>query len=183
MKYFYDTEFLEDGKTIDLISIGIVAEDGREYYAVNSDMPTYRIARDPWLMENVMSSIGHEIVTTAGRHEDTTLKITDEAAKSKFDIGKEVADFLNVRRSTYDLPKLWAWYGAYDHVALAQLWGKMIHLPKGIPMWTNDLRQKIDELGVSQRELPAQPAGAHNALEDARWLKVRYEFVEAMKRG
>src|SRR4051812_11038169 len=34
MKYFYDTEFLEDGQTIELISIGIVAEDGREYYAV-----------------------------------------------------------------------------------------------------------------------------------------------------
>ena len=34
MRYFYDTEFLEDGETIDLISIGIVAEDGREYYAV-----------------------------------------------------------------------------------------------------------------------------------------------------
>jgi hypothetical protein len=29
MKYFYGTEFIEDGKTIDLISIGIVAEDGR----------------------------------------------------------------------------------------------------------------------------------------------------------
>jgi hypothetical protein len=29
MKYYYDTEFIEDGRTIDLISIGIVAEDGR----------------------------------------------------------------------------------------------------------------------------------------------------------
>ena len=37
MKYFLDTEFIEDGKTIDLISIGIVAEDGREYYAINSE--------------------------------------------------------------------------------------------------------------------------------------------------
>ncbi len=46
MKYFFDTEFLEgtqkgffsDSKpTIDLISIGIVAEDGREYYAISRD--------------------------------------------------------------------------------------------------------------------------------------------------
>ena len=54
MKYFLDTEFLEgtqqrrlcsielpklfDTKnTIDLISIGIVAEDGREYYAISKD--------------------------------------------------------------------------------------------------------------------------------------------------
>ena len=35
MKYFYDTEFIEDGSTIELISIGVVAEDGREYYAVS----------------------------------------------------------------------------------------------------------------------------------------------------
>lgn len=46
-KFFFDTEFLEGtqskafGKrtkpTIDLISIGIVAEDGREYYAISKD--------------------------------------------------------------------------------------------------------------------------------------------------
>lgn len=40
--YCYDTEFLEDGSTIELISIGIVCEDGREYYAVNSDMDEKR---------------------------------------------------------------------------------------------------------------------------------------------
>lgn len=28
-RYFYDLEFLQDGKTIDLISIGIVADERR----------------------------------------------------------------------------------------------------------------------------------------------------------
>lgn len=46
MKYFLDTEFLEGTQktlfsktapTIDLISIGIVAEDGREYYAISKE--------------------------------------------------------------------------------------------------------------------------------------------------
>lgn len=46
MKYFFGTEFLEGtqktffGKTkptIDLISIGLVAEDGRQYYAISKD--------------------------------------------------------------------------------------------------------------------------------------------------
>lgn len=47
MKYFLDTEFLEGTQkkwfnketvpTIDLISIGIVAENGREYYAISKD--------------------------------------------------------------------------------------------------------------------------------------------------
>jgi hypothetical protein len=33
MKYWMDTEFIERPYTIDLISIGLVAEDGREFYA------------------------------------------------------------------------------------------------------------------------------------------------------
>jgi hypothetical protein len=36
-KYFFDTEFDEDGKTIELISIGIKCADGREYYAVSRE--------------------------------------------------------------------------------------------------------------------------------------------------
>jgi hypothetical protein len=38
MKYWIDTEFIERPFTIDLISIGIVAEDGREFYAESSEV-------------------------------------------------------------------------------------------------------------------------------------------------
>src|SRR6266545_3223216 len=59
MKIFYDTEFLEDGRTIELISIGMVADDGRELYLVNEAIATDprlydRICRDGWLMANVI---------------------------------------------------------------------------------------------------------------------------------
>jgi hypothetical protein len=30
MKYWFDTEFIEDGNTIDLISIGIISDDERQ---------------------------------------------------------------------------------------------------------------------------------------------------------
>ena len=37
-RYFYDTEFLEDGHTIELVSLGIVDETGeRAYYAVSTE--------------------------------------------------------------------------------------------------------------------------------------------------
>jgi hypothetical protein len=59
--YWYDTEFLEDGRTIDLISIGIVAEDGREYYAVSDETTrgklNRRIRKHDWLMANVVPSL------------------------------------------------------------------------------------------------------------------------------
>lgn len=37
MKYFLDTEFIETVGHIELISIGIVSEDGRELYMANHD--------------------------------------------------------------------------------------------------------------------------------------------------
>ena len=43
MRVYYDTEFLEDGKTIELLSIGIVRADGQEYYAVISDADWDRV--------------------------------------------------------------------------------------------------------------------------------------------
>jgi len=63
MRIFYDTEFIENGKTIDLISIGIVTEDGREYYAVNSGIESgdalhERISAHDWLMRNVVPHSG-----------------------------------------------------------------------------------------------------------------------------
>src|SRR4051812_12087398 len=52
MKFFLDTEFIEDGVTIDLISIGIVAEDGREYYAVSSEFDPTKASQ--WVKDNVL---------------------------------------------------------------------------------------------------------------------------------
>ena len=37
MKYFYDCEFIDDGHTIQLVSLGMVAEDGRAYYAQSTE--------------------------------------------------------------------------------------------------------------------------------------------------
>lgn len=37
MRYWFDTEFHEEQNSLELISIGLVAEDGRAYYAESSD--------------------------------------------------------------------------------------------------------------------------------------------------
>lgn len=154
MIYWYDCEFLENGSTIDLISIGIVAEDGREYYAVSRDANWTNIMADKWLMANVVPSLP---------------PASDPAWKHREQIAAEVLEFLTFDKK----PKLWAWYSAYDHVVLCQLWGKMIDLPEGIPMFTHDLRAMM---GTGQAmKLPKQPDGHHNALADARHLRTRYE--------
>ena len=52
--------------------------------------------------------------------------------------------------------ELWAWFAAYDHVALGQLWGAMPALPRAIPRFTRELRQRWDDAG--QPPLPPKPA-------------------------
>ena len=51
MRYWFDTEFIEDGKTIDLLSIGIVSDDGRAYYATSAEAD--RSKASPWVREGL----------------------------------------------------------------------------------------------------------------------------------
>ena len=51
MRIWFDTEFIEDGKTIDLISIGAVREDGRQFYAENAECDLGRAS--PWVVAHV----------------------------------------------------------------------------------------------------------------------------------
>src|SRR4051812_2231864 len=51
MRYFLDTEFIENGITIDLLSIGVVAEDGRQLYLCNQDAKLNNA--DEWVIWNV----------------------------------------------------------------------------------------------------------------------------------
>ena len=55
MLYFIDTEFHEDGRTIDLISIAVVADDGREFYACSREAELSRVS--PWVRDNVLPKL------------------------------------------------------------------------------------------------------------------------------
>lgn len=180
MRYFYDCEFLEDGRAVDLISIGIVASDGREYYAVSDEIASgdlnTRISQHSWLMENVIPQLplvgsrrrwdGNKLVPVSFE-----LDTSDPSVKSRGEIARDIEAFLLASGE----PELWAYYGAYDHVALAQLWGVMMGLPSGIPMFTNDLKTLC--ILRCTTSLPQAPAGEHNALVDARWNRALYESL------
>lgn len=153
MRYFYDTEFIEDGTTIELISIGIVAEDGREYYAVSTDVDLSKAS--VWVRNNVINQL-----PAPGAPE----------WKDIATIRAELEDFL---LSDSRRPELWAWVGAYDHVLLAQIWGDMSALPEKIPHYTRELRQYWEFVG--RPALPILPQGKHNALEDARHNYARFK--------
>lgn len=146
MRYFYDTEFIEDGSTIELVSIGIVAEDGREYYAVSTEFSAERA--NQWVKDHVLSKLPAP---------------ADASWKPLAQIRREVFAFLTAPNTG---PELWAWVGAYDHVVFAQLWGDMAGLPKELPRYTRELKQYWQMAG--RPKLPKVPEGNHDALVDAR---------------
>jgi hypothetical protein len=51
MKYWIDTEFIERPYGIDLISVGLVADDGREFYAESSEVDWTQAHE--WTLQNV----------------------------------------------------------------------------------------------------------------------------------
>jgi hypothetical protein len=63
----------------------------------------------------------------------------------------------------------------YDHVVLAQLWGDMRALPRPIPRFTHELRQRWEELGSPA--LPPAPADQHDAIADARHNLARWRAL------
>ena len=157
-RYFYDCEFIEDGRLVDLVSIGVVDENGREFYAISTEFDDSRAI--PWVRRNVL-----EKLPSPG----------DKAWRSRERIRDDLYEFLMepVRGRDEEI-ELWAWYAAYDHVALAQLWGAMPALPREIPRFTKDLRQLWDDRG--RPKLPAM-AGRHDALVDARHNLARWNVL------
>lgn len=152
MRFWFDTEFFEDGRTIELISIGIVGEDGRSYYAETPGSGELASSSD-WLIVNVRPHL-----------------IGLSAVKSRQTIANEIIDFVGTA------PEFWAYYADYDWVALCQLYGRMIDLPKGWPKYCRDVKQLCDYLG--KKKSPKQKSQEHNALEDAKWVAMVWQQLQ-----
>ncbi|WP_433242452.1 hypothetical protein [Actinomadura nitritigenes] len=178
-KIYYDTEFHERGAgwPIDFISIGMHTEGGRELYAISSEFDTDAVLANPWLVRNVWPHLptfkhGEGIECGPGHLDRDHPDVRPRAA-----IARMVEEFVLEEPD----PLLVAWYGSYDHVVFAQLWGRMIDLPAGIPMWTYDLRQEVHRLGLTSDDLPEQEEGLHNALVDARHNRVVDEYLDTVR--
>lgn len=192
MKYFIDTEFHEYKKkplfskginTIELISIGIVCEDGRKYYAISKEFDLKLAWGNEWLKENVLKKVHAELLSEtkqykfwgnlgqgrecAERYVDWAYKKRDSRlfkelkglinkyGKINKDIAEEIQLFTDreVIQDKFgngyyhweDKPEFYAYYADYDWVVFCWLFGRMIDLPKGFPMYCIDLKQALDE--------------------------------------
>jgi hypothetical protein len=77
--------------------------------------------------------------------------------------------------------EFYAYYGDYDWVVLCSLFGTMMDLPKHFPKFCFDLKQTMEDNGLSVRwkqEHCPDPVGAHNALVDARWNYALFQTIK-----
>jgi hypothetical protein len=196
--YFIDTEFIEhrsklsahSAYTLDLISIGIVSSDGREYYAQSCEFDVH-YASD-WVARHVYP---HLALCPYVRTEGESIPILQNQMLThdifRGQCGKHVGDpekcpwrlneelrqalmaFMDVKQ--YGKPEFILWCGSYDYVLLCQLFGGMMSLPDGWPHSICDLQEVLDKDHIDDSELPPQEGTAHNALADARYIKQLWE--------
>lgn len=227
MKYFIDTEFVEGTwrskflgfeygvarPSIDLISIGIVAEDDREYYAISKDFDLKKAWKNEWLRKNVLkpielelfkihckANIGHKDIEGKGDYKGFEWMLF-KYGKTNKQIAEEVKEFVG---ASDDKPEFYGYYADYDWVVFCWLFGRMIDLPNGFPMYCIDLKQELDfkarrmtwntvnteeqkQIDVKEwleyiKTLPNYPkqTNEHNALADARWNKRLFEFLNKL---
>jgi len=93
----------------------------------------------------------------------------------------------------------YAYYADYDWVLFCSLFGRMIDLPKGFPMYCRDLKQMIDEqasfncrnsdssdafekslLKIKEHTNYPKQENEHSALDDARWNLELYNFLKSL---
>lgn len=141
MKFALDTEFIDTPEASELISLALVAEDGREYY---TEFPYTKAHITPWLAKHVVPSLGKSPLTTFA------------FARS------EIIDF--VGGSRFDPPEFWAYYATYDWYWLSRVMGGFMEFPSFWPMRPKefaDIQQGVPTLC----RVPGERE--HNALTDA----------------
>lgn len=173
IRYHLDTEFKENGTTIEPISLGMVDDDGRELYLIYA--PAVKAFKereyfnkldqtDSWLKDNVFNYISEADVDEYG--------YCDKEAMAEC-----VYDFICDGLEYGDQAELWGYFAAYDHVCLSQLFGRMIDLPPPMPMFTNELMTIGRLPNGYYKPKPARPKQLfeHHALMDAKYQKLVFE--------
>lgn len=158
MRYFVDTEFVYTSGTCGAwlypLSIGVVAEDGREFYRVSHGaLHNTRVTRSfpQFVRQHVIP-----VLFQSGFGDDYIVPLDLIAV----DLREFIGD---------DTPEFWGDYSGFDYVALTTIMGGMEAWPEGWPMHINDLRQ--DAIPSVESKQP------HNALADARAVRDAWNWA------
>lgn len=200
MRFFIDCEFNEGElrqipffPTIELISIGVVSENGDEFYREANFNPENS---NQWVRENVWPFLAAEPVQIDPHRLHSPLSFPDDddpksrlkwalphGSPSPEEIGEEMIAFIEgcldhaPEAGASDRPVFWGYYADYDWVRLCWCFGKMVDLPSRWPMYCRDLKQVLDSIGNPEIPAHVRQMANHNALADAHFTKALWEWL------
>ncbi len=183
MKLFFDTEFTGLHQATTLISLGIVAEDGRTFYAEFTDYDKSQV--NDWLQKHIIDNlrlINHH--ATSGGHEMyyglEGKKDRDFWSYECFGKTEHIKNCLLMWLEQFDSVEFWSDCLAYDWVLLNGLISDYSkgypELPKNVHYIPFDICTMFKLAGIdpdiSREEYSGMTdAIQHNALDDARMIK------------
>jgi len=184
MKIFFDTEFTGLHKNTTLISIGLVDENGRTFYAEFLDYDTNQV--DDWIKDNVINNLKYNTCTKNGCNKD----------REHFEcVGNTyyISTWLDIWLSEYDNVELVSDCCHYDMVLFIDIFGGAFDIPKQVNPACHDINQDIaryyeisekEAFDFSREELLQNNAitikgDKHNSLYDAKVIKTIYEIIKS----
>lgn len=183
-KIFFDTEFTGLHQNTELISIGLISECGKTFYAEITDYDKSQI--DDWLQKNVVDNLylttSEGILKTVGK---------DKTLRCRF---KDLKIGLTVFLEQFKEVEIWSDCLAYDWVLFNQIFGHAFNIPKNVYYIPFDLctllklkdidpdisREKlacIENMKMPNGKFPEknEDIPKHNALWDAIVIKECYK--------
>jgi hypothetical protein len=185
--------------SIEMISIGLVKSSGETYYAINKNFKLSRC--NEWVRKNVISKLPSKYLIEEIEQDDPDTGfghgklVLNPLYKTTEEIKADIIKFAGIH------PVFKAYYADYDWVVFCTMFGTMMDLPEGFPMYCRDLKKSLDErvsfmetwydkTGVpdifqskldrikKHQDYPKQHEDdEHTALSDAQWNKRLDEFM------
>lgn len=192
-KIFFDTEFTGLHQNTTLISIGMISECGKTFYAELTDYDQSQI--NEWLQKNVIENllfkepapneVNHWVMT---RHESN--KAPNDIAKGysleirceKEELKTELTDWL----SQFEQVEIWSDCLSYDWVLFNQIFGHAFNIPKNVYYIPFDICTMFHLKGidpdVNREEFSEEVNNSqkHNALWDAKVIKQCFQKLEKL---
>lgn len=156
MRFYLDTEFVEDGETIMPISIGIVTDTGKTFY-IELAFDEEKAEAHDFVRENVLPHLREKVRYSREQAAKMVEAFVFTCVSGETKAGED------------EEIEFWAYYADYDWVLLCQLFGTMMDLPEGFPKFCMDLQQLWVMMGSDAALKPEKPEDAHYALADAQW--------------
>lgn len=183
-KIYFDTEFTGLHQNTTLISIGLVSECNKTFYAELYDYDQSQI--DDWLKENVISKLRlkhKNVVIRENRLDDGTFEKTEILTNMK-DLKNHLSNWLN----QFEEIEIWSDCLSYDWVLFNEIFGGAMKIPQNILYIPFDICTQFKLVNVDPdisreefSEVASHEAEKHNSLWDAIVIKKCHEKLLTYK--